>query len=310
MPLAVFTHKSSLRHLTPEGHPESPDRIAAIYDMLEEERFHMVYREEAPEATEAQLRLAHPQRHIDRLRAAMPQEGEVPLDEDTWISPGSLKAALHAAGGACKAVDMVLTGEATGAFVATRPPGHHAEPEKAMGFCLFSNAAIAALHAMEAHGLERVAVLDFDVHHGNGTQAVLWDEPRVLFASSHEWPLYPGTGAESETGAGNIHNATLRSHSGGAEFRRAWEQRLLPAVALHGPQLIIVSAGFDARRRDPLASLELEEADFAWITSRICDLAETGCEGRVVSLLEGGYDLHALARSAGVHVQTLMERCL
>lgn len=310
MTLALITHASSLDHVTPPGHPERVDRIRAVAAALEDERFALLDRREAVPADDALLRLAHPQAHIDRLRAATPTQGFAELDGDTVLSPGSFNAALHGAGGCAQAVDMVLSGEARAAFVACRPPGHHAEPSTPMGFCLFSNAAIAALHALERHGLSRVAVLDFDVHHGNGTQAVLWNEPRAAFASSHQMPLYPGTGAASETGVGNIFNAPLRPGAGGAEFRAAWEDHLLPAIAAHGPELIIVSAGFDAHRRDPLAEMELTEADFAWITHRICDLAETACEGRVVSTLEGGYDLVGLAASAAAHAQVLMERSL
>lgn len=311
MTLALIHHESSLAHVEPAGHPERVDRIRAVQAALEDERFAHLRRIEAVPATEALLRLAHPQSHIDRIRAAIPATGGAMLDSDTYLSPGSLDAALHAAGGAAQAVDLVLDGEARGAFVATRPPGHHAEPDKPMGFCLFSNAAIAALHALENRGLSRVAVVDFDVHHGNGTQAVLWNEGRATFCSSHQWPLYPGTGAESETGAhGNVHNAGLRPGSGGAQFRAVWENRLLPAVAAAAPELIIVSAGFDAHLRDPLAELNLVEADFAWITHRICDLADTCADGRVVSVLEGGYDLVGLAVSAAAHVQALMERSL
>ena len=311
MTLALIHHESSLGHVEPPGHPERVDRIRAVAAALEDERFANLHRVEARPADDALLRLAHPQRHIDRIRAAIPQEGGAMLDSDTYLSPGSLDAALHGAGAAAQAVDMVLDGDVRAAFVAMRPPGHHAEPEKPMGFCLFANAAIAALHALETRGLSRVAVVDFDVHHGNGTQAVLWDEGRATFCSSHQWPLYPGTGAESETGAhGNVHNAGLRPGSGGPQFRAAWENRLLPAVAAAAPELIIVSAGFDAHHRDPLAELNLVEADFAWITHRICDLAETCAEGRVVSVLEGGYDLVGLAVSTAAHVQALMERSL
>ncbi|MEC9435614.1 MAG: histone deacetylase family protein [Pseudomonadota bacterium] len=310
MTLALITHASSLDHVTPPGHPERVDRIRAVAAALEDERFALLDRREAQAADDALLRLAHPQAHIDRLRDATPAEGWAQLDADTVLSPGSVDAALHAAGGCAQAVDLVLSGERRAAFVACRPPGHHAEPSTPMGFCLFSNAAIAALHALERHGLSRVAVLDFDVHHGNGTQAVLWDEPRALFASSHQSPLYPGTGAASETGAGNIFNAPLPPGAGGAAFRAAWEDRLLPAVAAHAPELIVISAGFDAHRRDPLAEMELTEADFAWITHRICDLADTACGGRVVSTLEGGYDLVGLAASCAAHVQVLMERSL
>lgn len=312
MPLALLSHPSSLDHATPPGHPERPDRIRAVNAALEDERFAHLHRVEAEAADESLLRLAHPQRYIDRIRATgelAASRGEtVALDADTHMSGGSYEAALHGSGGCARAVDMVLGGEAGAAFVACRPPGHHAEPETPMGFCLFANAALAALHAIEAHGLERVAVVDFDVHHGNGTQAVLWEEPRVAFASSHQMPLWPGSGRESETGAGNVFNAPLPPGAGSDAFRDAWQSRLLPAIEAHRPQLLIVSAGFDAHKADPLAELELETEDFAWITHRLCDLAERVCEGRIVSTLEGGYDLRALAVSTALHVQVLMER--
>ena len=313
MTLALISHGSSLEHLEPEGHPERRDRIRAVQAALEDERFAHLLRLDAQPADEALLRLAHPQRHIDRIREASRSAGESGLrmlDADTYVSPQSYSAAVHAAGGAAQAVDLVLSGEVKGAFVATRPPGHHAEPEKPMGFCLFANAAIAALHALENHGLSRVAVLDFDVHHGNGTQAVLWKEARATFCSSHQYPLFPGGGSPSERGAGNIFNAPLPAGATGPMFRHAWETKLLPAVASAAPELIIISAGFDAHSRDPLAELDLIEADFAWITQRICDLADISAQGRVVSVLEGGYDLVGLAASAAAHVQVLMERTL
>ena len=306
MPLAVFTHPASHGHVTPDGHPESPDRLEAVERALA--GLPALDRREAATAEEPFLLRGHPRAHLDALRAALPTEGAVALDPDTHLSPGSLEAALHAAGACAAATDLVLSGEARAAFVACRPPGHHAEPERAMGFCLFSNAALAARHALEAHGLSRVAVADFDVHHGNGTQAVLWEEGRAAFASSHQRPLFPGTGAPHERGAhGQIRNAALVPGAGSAEFRAAWERDLLPHLDAHRPELLIVSAGFDAHRDDPLAQIELDETDFAWITERLCDLAERHAGGRVVSTLEGGYDLDALAASVAAHVAVLKE---
>jgi acetoin utilization deacetylase AcuC-like enzyme len=270
--------------------------------------FEGLLRLDADRATDAQLLRAHPADYIAMIRAAAPERGFRALDPDTYMSPGSLEAALRAAGGNCQAVDLVLSDTVKNAFVAMRPPGHHAEKTTAMGFCLFSSAAIGALHALEAHGLTRVAIVDFDVHHGNGTQDVLWEEPRVVFGSTHQMPLYPGTGAANETGVGNIFNAPLAPYSGGPEFRAAMERIILPAVDAHNPELIVISAGFDAHRLDPLASLNFEEEDFAWATEVICDLADTHCQGRVVSTLEGGYDLTALARSVAAHVKVLQER--
>ncbi len=309
MATALFAHPDGLGHLTPEGHPEQVARLRAVAEALGAPRFADLDRREAPLATDADLLLAHPQSYLDALAEAVPPAGHVALDPDTWLSPGSLAAARRGVGGAVAAVDAVLGGEVANAFVAMRPPGHHAEPCTAMGFCLFGTAAIAALHAMERHGLARVAVLDFDVHHGNGTQAILWDEPRAFFASSHQMPLYPGTGAASEAGAhGTILNVPLGEGTRGPAFLDAWRTRILPAAASFAPEMVIVSAGFDAHRADPLAGLQLETADFARITEAIADLAETHAGGRLVSVLEGGYDLAALAASAAAHVEVLMER--
>ena len=258
---------------------------------------------------EADILHCHPARYLDRVRRAMPAQGGAQLDGDTYLSPGSLNAALRGVGGACAAVDLVLSGSASNAFVACRPPGHHAERETAMGFCLFGNVAIAAKRALDHHGLKRVAVVDFDVHHGNGTQDLLWDEGRCLFASSHQMPLYPGSGAAGECGAhGQIVNIPLASGTGGVEMRAAYATHILPRFAEFAPDLILISAGFDAHRADPLAGLAWVEADFAWLTTRICDLADQFCEGRVVSMLEGGYDLDALAASVAAHVGILKER--
>ncbi len=306
MTTAYLTHSAALAHEMPPGHPERIDRYRALTEALS--GFDGPLRLEAEEATDAQLVRAHPADYVAAIRAASPSGGFVSLDPDTYMSPGSLGAALRAAGGNCQAVDLVLGGTVQNAFVGMRPPGHHAEKTTTMGFCLFSSAAIGALHALEAHGLSRVAIVDFDVHHGNGTQDVLWEEPRVVFGSTHQMPLYPGTGAAHETGAGNIFNAPLPPGAGGREFRAAMERIILPAVEAHLPELIIISAGFDAHRDDPLASLNFDEEDFVWATEVICDLADAHCGGMVVSTLEGGYDLNALARSAAAHVRVLQER--
>ncbi|MEM7524769.1 MAG: histone deacetylase family protein [Pseudomonadota bacterium] len=307
MTFAILSHPDCLAHETPDGHPERVERLHAVEAALAGDVFANAIRIEAPLVDDSALLRAHPGAYVDGIRAAAPSAGWVSLDADTHMSPGSLTAARRAAGANVRAVDIVMSGEARAAFCATRPPGHHAERDTAMGFCLFANASVAALHALEAHGLSRVAIADFDVHHGNGTQDVFWSDQRVLFASSHQSPLYPGSGAEHETGAGNIHNATLPPMSGGAAFRAAWRDRLLPAIDAHAPELLIISAGFDAHARDPLANLMLSDDDFAWITGELCDLAARHCGGRVVSTLEGGYDLEGLASATAAHCQVLKE---
>ena len=305
---ALITHTDCLGHDTGLGHPERPDRLRAVLQALEHPDFTSLLREQAPLATREQLCLAHPAPYVDRLLALDPQVGELlALDPDTVVSPGSLAAARRAAGGAIAAVDAVMEGWAAAAFVATRPPGHHAEPAEAMGFCLFNNAAVAARHARTRWGLERVAVVDFDVHHGNGTQDIFAADPALFYASSHQHPCYPGTGSPRETGvAGNILNAPLPPGAGSERFRAAWAERIIPALAAWQPQLLIVSAGFDAHRDDPLAELRVETEDFAWLTDRLNAVAQAHAGGRVVSLLEGGYDLAALAASAAAHVRRLM----
>lgn len=308
MTTILVTHPAALQHVTPPGHPERAERLEAILAALRHGDFSALDRRTAPEAAEAEVLRCHSADYLDRIRRARPEAGSVQLDPDTFMSPGSWEAALRAIGGVEAAVDAVLAGEAKNAFVAMRPPGHHAERSRSMGFCLFGTVAIAAKYALDHHGLSRVAALDFDVHHGNGTQDLLWDEPRAIFVSSHQFPLWPGTGRTDETGAhGQVINLPLPPGSGGPEMRTAWEAALA-RVAGFGPELILVSAGFDAHRHDPLANLDWTEADFAWITRAICDLADDTCGGRVVSALEGGYDLDALAGSVATHMRVLMER--
>lgn len=293
-------------HDTGPEHPEHPLRHRAIQTILENERYCDLIRTAGQKAERAQLERVHTAKHIDYILGCEPEDGIAYLDSDTVVSPGSVEAALFAAGTACEAVDDVLSGSARNAFCATRPPGHHAEPEQAMGFCLFNNAAIAAAQARHVHGLTRVAIVDFDVHHGNGTQACCENDPHLFYASSHQFPCWPDTGLESETGIeGNIVNATLAPGSGSDEFRAAWSDRILPKLESWRPELIIISAGFDAHASDPQAQLRLQTADFAWITAEILGVANRCCQGRVVSLLEGGYDLHALAACVGVHVHIL-----
>lgn len=307
MTTLLISHPSSLRHVTPPGHPERADRIRAVEQALEEERFALLQRVEAPEGTLAQVELCHPAAYAQAIVQAAPQEGMVQVDADTIMSPGTLAAALHGVGAAVHAVDEVMTRRASNAFSAMRPPGHHAESDKAMGFCFFNNAAIAARHAQKAHGAERVAIVDWDVHHGNGTQEIFWGDASVLYASTHEMPLYPGTGAPSERGEhGTIVNAPLRAGDGTDVFRDAFESAILPRLADFRPDLVIISAGFDAHWRDPLANINLREADFTWATQKLMEFADRHAGGRLVSILEGGYDLEGLSKSAAAHVMALM----
>nr|WP_300983238.1 histone deacetylase family protein [Roseicyclus sp.] len=305
----MVENPAGLDHLTPLGHPERVERLSEINEALSAPEFDDLTRMIAPMADEAMLLLGHPQAYIDWVRAQMPEVGRAALDADTHASPGSWEAALRGVGGCIAAIDAVLGGREKNAFVATRPPGHHAEKTRAMGFCLFSTVAIAARYALEHHGLSRVAVVDFDVHHGNGTQDVLWDEPRALFISSHQMPLYPGSGAANERGgSNNVLNLPLAPATDGAAMRRAYETQGFARLRAWAPELILISAGFDAHADDPLANLMWDEEDFAWITRRLCDIADEVCAGRVVSTLEGGYDLPALAACAAVHVTELKER--
>ncbi|WP_136636260.1 histone deacetylase family protein [Pseudooceanicola onchidii] len=304
MTTALITHIDCHGHVTPDGHPE---QVARLHEVLKALEGKDLMRVEAPMGEDAAILLCHPQAHLDRIKGAAPSDGTVQLDADTWMSPGSLTAAYRAVGGAVRAVDMVMSGEVGNAFVATRPPGHHAEKEAPMGFCLFGNVAIAARHALEVHGLDRVAILDFDVHHGNGTQDLLWDESRALFISTHQMPLYPGTGAQHERGAhGQITNIPLSAGTDGDLYRKLMTGRILPMIEKFAPQMLFISAGFDAHKDDPLASVSLETEDFAWITRELTALADRVCDGRIVSCLEGGYNLPALAASASVHVDELI----
>ncbi len=305
---ALFTHPACLAHDPGGWHPECPDRLRAVLLALEDEAFAPLLREEAPQASMESLRHVHPDPYIATILAPMSDTSlPVPLDADTVLGPGTAEAALRAAGGAVAAVDAVMEGWARSAFVATRPPGHHAEPAQAMGFCFFANAAIAALHARARWGIKRVAVVDFDVHHGNGTEAVFAADPDLFYGSSHQMPCYPGTGSPLKHGAaGNIRNMALRPGDGSAAFRAAWRDGILPDLDRFAPELLIISAGFDAHRADPLAELRVEVDDFAWLTNALVALADRRCGGRVVSVLEGGYNLDALARSAAAHVRALM----
>ncbi len=300
-------HPSYLDHLTPVGHPERPDRIRAIDRILEHERFQPLEREVAPMGAVVDIARVHPSDYIDLIHNAVPAEGLNRIDADTTVSPGSWEAAMRGVGAACRAVDEVMERKVSNAFSASRPPGHHAERDRAMGFCLFNNAAVAARYAQAKFGAERVAIVDFDVHHGNGTQDIFWSDPTVMYCSTHQMPLYPGSGAASETGEANtIVNAPLLAGDGGAEFREAMKTVILPRLDAFSPDLIVISAGFDAHARDPLGGLNLVEADFAWITSQLMETADKHCDGRIVSLLEGGYDLEGLARSTAAHIMTLM----
>jgi acetoin utilization deacetylase AcuC-like enzyme len=307
MSTLLITHPACLEHLTPTGHPERPERLRVVQRALEAEKFQSLARAEAPRAALETIALCHPMEYVTQLRDLTPKEGLVRLDADTSMSPGSFEAALRAAGGAVYAVDEVMTKNAANAFVATRPPGHHAETALPMGFCLFDNAAIAARYARHRHGVARSAIVDFDVHHGNGSQEIFWADKTVMYCSTHQMPLFPGTGAVAEAGEYNtVVNAPLRPGDDGAAFRAAFENRILPRLADFAPELIVISAGFDAHMRDPLANLNLVEADFAWATQKIMEVADQCADGRVVSLLEGGYDLEALASSAAAHVTALM----
>jgi len=307
MSTLLISHPACLQHLTPAGHPERPDRLRAIEQALEAEKFQALGRVQAPIADIETIALCHPMEYIEEVREASPREGLVHLDADTSMSPGTFEAALRAAGGAVLAVDEVLGKKTDNAFVAARPPGHHAETARPMGFCLFDNAAIAARHAQKRYGIARAAVVDFDVHHGNGSQEIFWADKSVMYCSTHQMPLFPGTGAVIESGEHDtVVNAPLRPGDGSEAFRAAFTTRILPRLRDFRPELVVISAGFDAHTRDPLANINLTEVDFVWVTQQLMDVADHCAGGRVVSLLEGGYDLRALGNSVAGHVLTLM----
>ena len=306
MKTLLFTHTDCLYHDTGAGHPERPDRLRAVLHALYGDGFESLERRDAPKATEEQLARVHRTDYVESIFQNVPEVGLVHLDGDTLISPGSGDASLRAAGAVCAAVDAVLGGEAQNAFCAVRPPGHHAEPSRAMGFCLFNNVAVGAFQARAAHPIERVAVIDFDVHHGNGTQAMFEKEPDLLYASSHQWPLYPGTGHSSERGVGNILNICLPPASGSRAFRDAVSKELMPMLDRFQPELVMISAGFDAHQADPLANLNFTDDDYAWVTDRLAEIAGRHCQGRIVSTLEGGYNLQALGSASAAHVKSLI----
>lgn len=306
MNVLVFAHDSAIHHDTGPSHPERPARYQAVKTALDGLDAPWLSRHEAPEATIEQISRVHRAPYVTATLAAIPTEGSVRLDADTLVSPRSREAVLRAAGAAVAAVDAVMAGKARRAFSAMRPPGHHAESDKAMGFCLFDNVAVAAAHARAVHGVQKIAIVDFDVHHGNGTQEIFWNDPQTLFISTHQWPLYPGTGAAHEKGAhDNVLNVPLPAGTGGAGFRQAITSQVIPALERFQPELLLISAGFDAHADDPLANLALTEADFAWVTAELVALAERHAQGRVVSVLEGGYDVDALARSVVAHLRAL-----
>jgi len=306
MTTLLYTHPACLEHDPGRHHPESAARLRAVFDTLADPEFARLERREAPEATLEDLLRVHPRAHVERLLRSVPKSGHVGIDADTILSPASGAAARRAAGAVVAAIDAVAAREADNAFCAVRPPGHHAEPERAMGFCLFNNIAIGALRARAVHNLNRIAVVDFDVHHGNGTQAAFEADSGLFYASTHQSPLYPGTGSASETGVGNIVNAPLRPMAGSSQFRAAISERVLPALDAFRPEFVLVSAGFDAHRSDPLAQLQLDGEDYAWVTERLVEIADRHAGGRLVSTLEGGYDLPALGASVAAHIRVLM----
>ncbi|ABI55690.1 histone deacetylase family protein [Alkalilimnicola ehrlichii MLHE-1] len=302
----LITHPACLEHDTGPGHPESIARLQTILTALQSSTFEFLIREPAPRAEVEQLNRVHDPDYVRDILARIPEQGQAFIDSDTVVCPATGEAALRAAGAVCHAVDAVVGGQAQNAFCAVRPPGHHAEPNQAMGFCFFNNIAVGAAHAIAAHGLERVAIMDFDVHHGNGTQTIAERNPKMYYLSTHQAPLFPGTGDPSETGQGNIRNATLEDGDGSEMFRFQFEERILPELHRYKPQLVMISAGFDAHRSDPLATLRLDETDFAWATRELVAIARKYCDGKVVSALEGGYSLNAVGRCARAHVEALM----
>jgi acetoin utilization deacetylase AcuC-like enzyme len=307
MTTLLLSHPACLNHATPSGHPERADRLRAVKEALSEERFNVLVRAEAPEGSLDLVTLCHNDDYVTELRHIAPSEGLIYLDGDTSMSPGTWEAVMRGVGGAVAATDAVMKGEHNNAFVAVRPPGHHAETARPMGFCFFDNAAIAARHAQRKYGIARAAVIDFDVHHGNGTQDIFWADKSVMYCSTHQMPLFPGTGASGERGEHDtIVNAPLRPEDGSAKFRAAFDNVILPQLKKFAPELVIISAGFDAHRRDPLAQINLDAADFGWVTQKLMDIAEASAGGRIVSVLEGGYDLQGLQESVAAHLTALM----
>jgi acetoin utilization deacetylase AcuC-like enzyme len=306
MTTLLLTHPACLDHVTPPGHPERADRLRAVNEVLADARFNGLSRGEAPEGNLDLVTLCHNEHYVTELRHIAPTSGLVYVDGDTSMSPGTWEAVMRGVGGAVAATDAVMSGKHSNAFVAVRPPGHHAEINKPMGFCFFDNVAIAARHAQRKYGIGRAAIVDFDVHHGNGTQDIFWADKSVMYCSTHQMPLFPGTGAASERGEHDtIVNAPLASEDGGKQFRAAFENVILPQLTKFAPELIMISAGFDAHYRDPLASLNLRAEDFSWVTRKLMDLADTSAGGRIVSVLEGGYDLQGLKESVAAHVGAL-----
>jgi len=306
MTTRLYTHDLSIQHITPPGHPERPDRIKVLNEEFSKPEFNTLNRIEAPAADTQWFEVAHPKSHLKMVRDNIPETGIAVVDADTSASPKSWEVVTHVCGAAMDAVDAVFEKKSDNAFIAMRPPGHHAEKTTAMGFCLVNNIAIAARYAQQTHGAERIAIVDFDVHHGNGTQDIFYDDHSVMFASTHQMPLYPGSGALNETGEGNIFNAPLSNGDDGSKFKQAFRERILPALDNFKPDLLMISAGFDAHYRDPLAGLNLVADDFDWVTGKLMEVADECCESRIVSLLEGGYDLEGLAQSASAHVNRLM----
>jgi acetoin utilization deacetylase AcuC-like enzyme len=307
MTTLLLSHPACLDHLTPPGHPERPDRLRAVNQILTEQRFDPLVRVEAPEGSLDDVTLCHSEAYVTELRSVAPSSGMVYIDGDTSMSPGTWEAVMRGVGGAVAATDAVMSGKHNNAFVAVRPPGHHAEKATPMGFCFFDNAAIAARHAQRKYGIARAAVIDFDVHHGNGTQDIFWADKSVMYCSTHQMPLFPGTGASGERGEHDtIVNAPLRPEDGSAKFRAAFDNVILPQLKKFAPELVIISAGFDAHRRDPLANINLEAGDFGWVTQKLMDIADASAAGRIVSVLEGGYDLQGLQESVAAHLTALM----
>lgn len=307
MTTLYLSHEACLLHENGPGHPERPDRLRAVEKVLSHDLFASLTREQAPQGKIEHIGLAHPKNYIELIENSRPDNGYAYIDPDTSLNPHSWDALMVSVGGATHAVDKVMQGVHKNVFLGMRPPGHHAETTRAMGFCIFNFAAIAAHYARNQHGAERVAVVDFDVHHGNGTQDIFWSDKNLFYGSTHEMPLFPGTGALSETGVGNIWNAPLRAGDSGDKFKQAMQERVLPALKDFAPDLLIISAGFDAHKNDPLANIMLEAQDFGWITQELLEIAEKQCNGRVISVLEGGYNLESLAQSVGVHVQHLIK---